>query len=336
MSALAKIDVPHVQSYTDRHGKRRYYYRRRGFARATLPPPTDPGFAAAYKAASKEKREIGSEATIPGSLDALLASYYLSASFKALRPSTQKAQKGQLERFRREYGAYPVADFTPENLTGIFERMSSAAQASNLRKRLRRLFRYAKALRWISDNPVTDSEAPRYRTDGFTPWSDDDIAAFEERWPSGSKPRLALCLLLYAAQRRSDTVTMGRQHIRDGRIHIKQKKTGIELRVRIHPDLQRELDQHPANMTFLLTDYGKPFSEAGFTAWFVDKAQKAGLTDRTPHGLRKAAGRRLAEAGATAKEIMAVLGHRTLSEAQKYVESADQTKLADSGLARLA
>ncbi|MGJ0508626.1 MAG: tyrosine-type recombinase/integrase [Methylocystis sp.] len=39
--------------------------------------------------------------------------------------------------------------------------------------------------------------------------------------------------------------------------------------------------------------------------------------DDQPHGLRKAAGRRLAEAGCSAKEIMAILGHKTMSEAQR-------------------
>ncbi|WP_372693213.1 tyrosine-type recombinase/integrase [Brevundimonas sp.] len=46
-----------------------------------------------------------------------------------------------------------------------------------------------------------------------------------------------------------------------------------------------------------------------------------------PHGLRKAAGRRLAEAGATTKEIAAVLGHISLDEVETYVQSADRRAL---------
>jgi integrase len=44
--------------------------------------------------------------------------------------------------------------------------------------------------------------------------------------------------------------------------------------------------------------------------------------------LRKAAGRRLAEAGATAHEIMAILGHRSLREVQRYTSDADQRRNA--------
>jgi enterobacteria phage integrase len=56
----------------------------------------------------------------------------------------------------------------------------------------------------------------------------------------------------------------------------------------------------------------------------------AGLPlDCKPHGLRKAAGRLLAEAGATEKMIMSVLGHTTLAEAERYTEEADQAGLVE-------
>ena len=44
--------------------------------------------------------------------------------------------------------------------------------------------------------------------------------------------------------------------------------------------------------------------------------------------------RRLAEAGNTTHELMAISGHRTLSEVQRYTEDADQKRLADTGMAK--
>jgi hypothetical protein len=44
--------------------------------------------------------------------------------------------------------------------------------------------------------------------------------------------------------------------------------------------------------------------------------------------------RRLAEAGNTTHELMAISGHRTLSEVQRYTADADRKKLADSGMAK--
>jgi Phage integrase family len=84
------------------------------------------------------------------------------------------------------------------------------------------------------------------------------------------------------------------------------------------------------------TDYGKPFTVDGFSQWLRSAITAAGLPlDCQPHGLRKAAGRRLAEAGCSAHEIMAVLGHKTLSEAERYTREADQARLATEAMMKL-
>src|SRR5215471_5827566 len=44
------------------------------------------------------------------------------------------------------------------------------------------------------------------------------------------------------------------------------------------------------------------------------------------HGLRKTFGRLLADAGATAHEIMAAMGHLTLAEAERYTREADRRR----------
>jgi len=58
----------------------------------------------------------------------------------------------------------------------------------------------------------------------------------------------------------------------------------------------------------------------------------AGLRHCSAHGLRKAAARRLAEAGCTAHEIAAITGHASLNEVQRYTRAADQQKLAASAM----
>jgi len=74
----------------------------------------------------------------------------------------------------------------------------------------------------------------------------------------------------------------------------------------------------------------------GRSQWIRSAITAAGLPlGCQPHGLRKAAGRRLAEAGCTANEIMAVLGHKTLTEAERYTREADQTRLAAEAMTKL-
>jgi integrase len=187
------------------------------------------------------------------------------------------------------------------------------------------------------DDPTAGLKRLRVPGDGFLAWEDADIAVFEAAHPVGSRARLALALLLFTAQRRSDVIRMGRQHVRGGLIAVRQQKTGASLWIPIHSDLQAVLDGSPANnLTFLVTASGKPFSAAGFGNWFGDCCREAGLgVGFNAHGLRKAAARRLAEAGCTSKQIMAITGHRRLSEVERYTLAAEQVMLARQAIDRL-
>jgi len=120
-------------------------------------------------------------------------------------------------------------------------------------------------------------------------------------------------------------------------ISVVQQKTGIKLSIPLHRDLLTLLAvAEREHVTILNTNFGRPFSVAGFSQWMRDAITKAELPlDCKPHGLRKAAGRRLAEAGCTANEIMSVLGHKTLAEAERYTRAADQEKLATAAVLRL-
>src|SRR5262249_10440900 len=149
--------------------------------------------------------------------------------------------------------------------------------------------------------------------------------------------RLALALLLYTGQRRGDVTRMGRQHIRDGVLTITQQKTGTTVAVPVLPGLRAAIDASAAtNLTFLVTERGKPFPGPRFTQWFRDKCDHAGLPKRcVPHGLRKAAARRLAEVECTVHEIAAITGHTTLKEVERYTKAFDRERLARSAMARL-
>jgi integrase len=60
------------------------------------------------------------------------------------------------------------------------------------------------------------------------------------------------------------------------------------------------------------------------------------LRDYRAHGLRKAACNRLAEGDCTAPQIMAVSGHKTLAEAQKYIDAVNKKKMARAAMDKLA
>jgi integrase len=201
---------------------------------------------------------------------------------------------------------------------------------------LRSLCRFAVKRRYLRTDPTANIKLASVKGDGFHTWSEEEIAQFEAHHPIGSKPRLALALLLYTAQRRSDVVRMGRQHIKDGVLTVRQEKSGATLAIPVHPHLQTVLDATPSeHLTFLVTTTGKPYSPNHFSETFREWCDAAGLPKRcTAHGLRKAACRRLAEAGCSANEIMAISGHGTMKELIRYTKAADQARLARNALAK--
>src|SRR5262245_8332352 len=144
-------------------------------------------------------------------------------------------------------------------------------------------------------------------------------------------------VVLYTAQRRSDVVRMGRQHIRDGVLTVKQEKTGATLAIPVHPHLQAVLDATPSeHLTFLVTATGRPYGPNHFSETFREWCDAAGLPKRcTAHGLRKAACRRFAEAECSGPEIMSISGHATLKELVRYTKAADQAKMARNAMAKV-
>jgi integrase len=202
---------------------------------------------------------------------------------------------------------------------------------------IKSLMAFAVDEEWRADDPTIGIKPIANRSAGFHTWDENQIAAFEAHHPVGTTARLALALLLYTAQRRSDAVRMGRQHIRDGVVHVRQQKTGAMLAIPLHPALATIIEATPSeHLTLLTTSKGKPFTAAGFGNWFRDRCNEAGLPKQcAAHGLRKAACRRLAEAGCSANVIASISGHRTLSEVARYTKAADQQRMARDGMAAI-
>jgi integrase len=329
----------YVKAYVDpRDGRAYYYVRRRGHPLVRLPGlPWSPSFMAAYEAAmSGPRTAVGAGRVKPGSVAAVVAEYFDSQSFFTSKsPGTQRMRRGILERFRARYGDRPFALLPAEWIELLLDEKPPHAARSWLAT-LRSLCQFAVKRRYVRTDPTANIKQRAIKGDGFHTVTEEEIAQFEAHYPIGSKARLALALLLYTGQRRSDVVRMGRQHIRDGVLTVKQQKTGITLAIPVHPHLQTVLDATPSeHLTFLVTATGKPYGGNAFTEQFRNWCDAAGLPQRCkPHGLRKAACRRLAEAGCSANEIMAISGHATMKELVRYTKAADQARLARNALAK--
>jgi integrase len=331
-----------VHAFLDRHNRPRYYFRRRGFKKVPLPGlPWSPQFMEALEhALAVQPTPVGAKRTVPGTMRALAVSYFQSSEFTSLRPSSQKSYRSVIEAFCSEHGDKRVTMLQREHVIKLMATKSvqNKLHAANwLRIALRVLMRHAIAINMRSDDPTQSIKPVRIKTDGYHPWSETEIAQFEAHHRIGTQARLALALLLYTGQRPSDVIGMGRQHLRDGFIHVRQKKTGTALSIAMHPVLIEILGQtSSSHLTFLTTQHGAGFSSSGsFAQWFRKQCDRAALPHCSAHGLRKAAARRLAEAGCTEHEIAAITGHASLTEVQRYTRSVDQKKLAAAAIGKI-
>lgn len=286
---------------------------------------------------------IGASRTPPGSLSALIAAYYGSGQFQNLKDSTKRTYRASLEPLRKQYGQLSVRNIEKRHVQAIIDKMADRPTAANkLIKRLRTLFDLAIDMEWRDRNPAARVKYYKIKSDGYHLWTEAEIAAFKKAYPSGTRERLALELLLCTGQRRCDVVRMGPGLIgtqEDGTRYMRtyDSKNDQWLKLPILPELETELAKiQSSHMVFLTTEYGKAFSVAGFGNWFNERA-KLGTGNQlcSAHGLRKACATRLAEHGATAHEIMAVTGHASLREVERYTKGAKQFPLAESAFARL-
>ena len=328
----------HCSWNIDRHGKRRVRFRKGEFSVYLTGIPWGGDFmrqyAAALEAVGAATSNVGSDRTAKGSFNELLTLYYRSRDFAEMKDSSQSKRRRVLERFRNEHGHKPIARLERIHIENIINAKAATPQGANeLLKALRIVLNYGVDLDLIAKNPALGVKLFARKGDGIAAWTEDDIERFELRHAIGTKPRLALALLLYTCQRGSDVIRMGWQDIQGNSISVRQQKTGVGLLIPMHPELVAVLASTPrSNLTFLMNELGSPFTAGGFRNWFRHRCNEAGLPDRSAHGLRKSGATRLLNAGCTDAQAMAVTGHRTNSMLRHYTESRDQHQLAQQAM----
>jgi integrase len=177
----------------------------------------------------------------------------------------------------------------------------------------------------------------RKKGDGFRPWTEDDVLAYETRWPVGTRQRVWLDALLYTGLRRGDAVRLGRPHVRDGIATLKTEKSGFTITVKlpILPVLAATLAAGPCgDLTFISGASGRPLTKEAFGNLFRDACRAAGVPG-SAHGVRKIAATRAANAGATVAQLEAIFGWQGGTMASLYTRAADRRRLALEAMHKL-
>jgi integrase len=317
-------------------------------------------FAVAIKGAKAQPiRPATAEKTAPNSLRWLVEKYYASAPYKALEGSTRDVRRRLLDNLCLEprlegqpgtLGTLPY-NIPADKIEVLRDRKADRVDSANGRlKALRGLFAFA-----VSDKSIPMKRNPAKevaylkskKKGGFHTWTTEEVAIYLDRHGPGTKARLALGIILLSGQRRSDIVVFGKQHLREARFmpenlqvfhagrwisftqHKNRNKSPVTLTIPVLPELENLLAEGPTGaLTFLETQFGKPFTANGFGNWFRRRCNEAGLPHCSAHGLRKAGATIAADNGATAHQLMAIFGWTTIKQAEIYTKKADQKRLA--------
>lgn len=323
--------APFVQRETTRHGKKVYYFRRGKAARVRLPDITSPEFDDAYEAAlagtPRPKKRIANT----NSIEWLITRYRETSAYRGLSAATRRQRDNIFSHVLDSAGDKDFRKITRKVIVDGRERRSKTpSQSRNFLDAMRGLFRWALEAELVSIDPTAGVKNPaRPKTGGFKAWTEDDVQAYEQRWPVGTKERVWLHVLLYTGLRRGDAVKIGRQHVRDGVATIRTEKTGTEVSIPILPALEETLKVGPTgDLAFIVGERKQPLTKESFGNFFRYACNEAGLQGRSAHGVRKIGATRAAEAGATVAELEALFGWTGGAMAMHYTRTADRKRLA--------
>jgi len=322
-----------------RHGRTSWYVRRGDGPRIrVLGEYGSPEFWESYQAALQgeriEPRKAG--AAKSGTLAWLVDQYRRSADWAALSPATRKQREGILRGVCKTAGNELLQAITRKAIVAARDRRKDRpAAARHMIETMRGLFKWAIEAELADIDPTLGVRSPRKSSSGFHRWTDEEIARYEQRWPLGTRQRLALDLLLYTGLRRGDAVRVGRPHVKDGVMTIRTEKTGEVVTIPTVAPLVESIAAGPiGELTFIAGENGRPLTKEGFGNLFREWCREAGVPG-TAHGLRKAAATRAANNRATVAELEALFGWRGGGMASLYTREADRARLSKGAAKKL-
>jgi integrase len=338
MDDMPRPRPPHLHRQVTRHGKTVWYLRIGKGHRVRLRAEYgSPDFEAEYHAALSAQPRREKSATKEGTLAWLIERYRETGAWTDLSLATRRQRENIFRHILETAGKQPISRITTASImAGRDRRIDTPSQARHFLDAMRGLFRWAVKAKIVRTDPTIGvDDPPRAKSDGFVPWTEEHVAAYERRWPLGTRERVWLSVLLYTGLRRGDAVRLGRQHVRDGVASIKAEKTDTWVTLPILPALAEALDAGPCgDLTFIAGKNGNPLTKESFGNEFR-KACKAAGVPGSAHGVRKIAATRAANAGATVAQLEAIFGWHGGRMASLYTKSADRRRLSLEAMHKL-
>lgn len=334
-----RVNLPHCHKETTRHGATVYYFRKGKRPRVRLPDkPGTPTFMAAYTAALNGGQQVYiPKNTAPVQTLRWLATEWMrSSNWAAYKPASRAKRGQELKHILEAAGDEAFKDIQQSTVrAGIERRKATPSVAKNFLITLRALFSWAIEAGHAVDDPTAGLKVKMPKSDGHKVWGEAQMAAYEAKWPVGTRARLAYDVYAFTGFRRGDAVRFGRKHVKDGVATMVTEKTGTEVTLQLAPELLASIAATPHGETFISRIDGGAYTHHGLGFAFRGWCREAGLVGYSAHGLRKAAATAWAEAGLPEHTIMAMGGWKKATTAAIYTAKANRRKLGIEGSTKM-
>lgn len=357
---MANVDLPYVEQNKSRHGTMRYYLRIDGKRICRLPDDIQSeGFSKAYWKARHEAAPLLQRSVEPQTISSIVKpssfrwlcmEYMRGITFKGLDVTTQTRRRNILEAAWKQtlsendprlVADMPLSKMTTHHLEMLRDRKKDAPFAADeLLKVLRQVFDTKKDSKLITPNVARLVDPFNAHSDGHDTATPADLERFIEHHGISSKAVLYISIAMYTGLRVSDLALLGPQHRRGDAFHLRlfknRNRTPVDLVVTIHPILEGVLATHKVtDLTYLVTEYGRPYSVKGLGNRISDWFRQAQLPNLTSHSVRKGLATDVAHNEATDNMLEAMFGWRDAKTSKIYTRNAERARLARQTVAKI-
>src|SRR5258706_6840344 len=252
---------PHLHREANRHGKVVWYVRVGKGSRVRIRAAYGtPEFEGAYQSAIQGDRPRGAARATRGTLGWLFDLYRQTTAWTDLAKSTRYKREKIMMRVLATAEHEPISAINEAHvIAGRERRAATPASAQAFIDTLHGVFKWAVGVKLANGDPTLNVKVKTKskRKGGYPPWTDEDMAKFEARWPRGTRERVIFDILAYTSLRIGDVAILGRQHLKqrtiviDGEpvrrtvISIDSEKTGMRVELPLS-DGRPRLYRHPA------------------------------------------------------------------------------------------
>ncbi|WP_419797607.1 MAG: tyrosine-type recombinase/integrase [Terasakiella sp.] len=310
-----------------------FYYRRNGQLQKIKGERHSDEFLANYARIHASFEDIKERCR--GGFDHLCEQYQKSTDFLNLKESTRREYRLDLDRLRQIFGHMDLCEIK----RGLIKEMQAEfhnkpGTANNLLRTMKKVLNFAVDMEYI---PVSPAERiKRLKGGEHLPWTEEEITTFLEAETTPVQMRYAVLFALFTGQRVGDIIKMLWSDIKDGRVTVIQQKTGVRLRIPLHPKLSEIIPtMSKDNVNILTTSSNQRWGISNFKRVFKKASRDAGIPEnKVFHGLRKNATVMLLEAGCSVDETKAITGHKTTAMIEHYGKGINQERQANAAMAK--